>query len=169
MLIQNSLHLFNCESGVSCILVFVVRHDRVLVPDSNDNCILCPCYGCSTTTGSAQSGEIWFLIVLGAYELIVAHPHPGSRGIFIASWHSVHACEFAYMNFLLSHIFHCLIVLILKESWPVRRCDPGWAINTVNSSMLWRIRLHVLALLIGPRILDPPNVGIPSVRHSESF
>ena len=169
MFVENSLHLFNCESGVSCVLVFVVRHDWVLVPDTNDNCILCPCYGCSTTTCSAQSSEHRFLIVLGAHKLLIAHPHTGSSRIFVTFRHSVDAYELTHVNFLRRHIFTFLIVLILEESWPVGRSDPGWAVNTVDSSMGGGVCLHVLGLFIWPRILDPPNVGIPSVRHSESF
>ena len=169
MTVQNSLHLFNGECGVTTVLVFVVRHDCVLVPDTNDNCIFRSRYRCSTASRSAQCRLLWICIPYSAHELMVSHPHSCCRWVFIAFRHSIDTSKLVHVNLLRSSVFTILVVIIFKESGPIRRCDPGWAVNTVDSGMTGGISLRVFLLLIRPRILDPPNVGIPSVRHGESF
>ena len=159
------MHFFYVERAISWILVLVVWHNAILIPDTNNDSILCSPYSGTTTSSSGQVSAIGLWVMLCHNELLVSHPDTSCRRIPLAFWYTHCTIKLYDFQVFRRTILKFLHVIVFIESWPIWRCDPTWAIETINSSMLANIGFEVLALLVRIRVLDSPNVGVPPVRH----
>ena len=159
------MHLLHVQRTVSCILVLVIRHNRVLVPDANNDGVFGPGYSGSTTASSSHVCCVCFRVVLGHHKLLVAHSDTSCSWIPLSLRDPYRAIEFNNFKVLCSTVFELLRVFVLVEPWPVGRRCPARAIEAVNGGMLANIGLQVLVLFVRVGVLDPPDVRVPAVRH----
>ena len=129
-------------------MVLVVRHDRVFVPDANNDGVLGPGHSGAATPGSGQVCSIGLWVVLCHNELLVAHPDACRSGVPLALGDAHGAVEFDDLEVLCGPIVELLSVLVFVESWPVGGGGPARAIEAVDGGVLADVGLEVLVLLV---------------------
>ena len=159
------MYLLYVERTVTWVLVFVIWHHLVLIPDANNDCILGSSYCSTTTSSSGHVCCICFWIMLSHHKFLVTHSNASCRWIPLAFSHTQRTIEFNDLQVFCWSIFQFLWMFIFIEPWPIWRCDPTRTIESIDSSVLTHIGLKVFVLLVRIRILNSPDVGVPAVRH----
>ena len=162
---QKFVNLFDIDRAVSCILVFVIWHNWILVPNSNNDGILGPCNSSTTTSSTGEVSSIGFGVMLGHHKLLVAHSYTCCCRVALALGDTHCTIEFYYLQILCGTIFQFLGMLIFVKTWPIRGWNPARPINSINGSMLADISFQILALFVWIGILNSPDVRVPPVRH----